>query len=311
MRALVTGGAGFIGSQIALELERLGFKVTIIDNFSTGTFKNLIGFKGEVIAESVLDVDFDSRVPKPNVIFHEAAITDTTIMDQKFMIQENFEGFHRILEFGLKHKARLVYASSAGVYGNSESPQVEDKGLNPLNPYAFSKYLMDQFVYDVMKLYPNVIVGLRYFNVFGPHEQHKEKAASMIYQLYLQMKEGKNPRIFKFGEQKRDHIYVKDVVRANLAALEAKRSGVFNVGTGRGTSFNELIEALNEGLGTKFEPEYFDNPYAFYQNDTRAEMASSNKILGFKSKYNFKEAVKDYVGWLESKAEVQTPISVS
>jgi len=308
MQALVTGGAGFIGSRIALELEQLGFKVTIIDNFVSGSFKNLVSFKGEVIAQNVLDVDFEKRIPEPDVIYHEAALTDTTIMDQQKMVFENFEGFQRLLKYGQKNKCRVVYASSAGVYGNEPAPQKEDQRLTPLNPYAFSKYLMDQYVFDVMKEYPNVIVGLRYFNVFGPHEQHKKSAASMIYQLYLQMKEGKQPRIFKYGEQKRDHIYVKDVVKANLLGLEAKHSGVVNVGTGVATSFNELIAAINDSLGTKYEPEYFDNPYDFYQNDTCAATDSAQKLLGFNSQYSFREGVKDYVTWLESHSQAPLPV---
>lgn len=304
MRALVTGGAGFIGSNLALELEKQGWKVTVVDNFFSGDFKNLTTFKGEVIPENVLDVDWAIRVPRPDVIFHQAAITDTTILDQKFMVRENFEGFHKILKFAIKNKAKVVYASSAGVYGNGPAPQKVNQELFPLNPYAFSKYLMDQYVFDLAKHVPITIVGLRYFNVFGPREQHKKKAASMIYQLYLQMKEGRRPRIFKFGEQKRDHIYVKDVVRANILAAESKKSGVVNVGTGRGTSFNELVSELNRSLGTSLEPEYFDNPYDFYQTDTCAEHQSAKELIGFKTEFSFADAVKDYVTWLESRSKL-------
>lgn len=309
MRALVTGGAGFIGSNLALELERLGFQVTVIDHFVSGDFKNLIGFKGEVIAEGVLDVDFKSRVPKPDVVFHQAALTDTTILDQRKMIHENCEGFYRVLEFAFQNKAKVVYASSAGVYGNGPAPQQEHQELVPLNPYGFSKYLMDQLAYELMKCSSNLIVGLRYFNVFGPQEQHKKKAASMIYQLYRQMKEGRRPRIFKLGEQKRDHIYVKDVVRANLLAMDAKKSGVVNVGTGNGTSFNELVVELNRNLGTNLDPDYFDNPYDFYQNDTCADVSLARELLGFKSVFSFRDAVKDYVTWLQSREKL-TPVAV-
>jgi len=303
MRALVTGGAGFIGSNLALELEKLGYKVTVIDNFVSGDFKNLTQFKGEVIAENVLDVDWSTRILKPDVIFHQAAITDTTILDQKYMVRENFEGFYKIIQFAVKNKAKLVYASSAGVYGNGPSPQDENQKLSPLNPYAFSKYLMDQYVFDLIKNAPITIVGLRYFNVFGPREQHKKMAASMIYQLYLQLKEGKRPRIFKYGEQKRDHVYVKDVVRANLLAAESKKSGVVNVGTGIGTSFNELVSELNKALGTSLEPDYFDNPYDFYQNDTCANAFRAKELIGYNPEFSFANAVKDYVSWLESRSK--------
>ncbi len=309
MRALVTGGAGFIGSNLALELEKKGWKVAIIDNFVSGDFKNLTTFKGEVIAENVLDVDWANRAPKADVIFHQAALTDTTIMDQKYMVRENFEGFKRILDFAAKNKSRVVYASSAGVYGNGAAPQKENQELSPLNPYAFSKYLMDQYVIEHSKEFPFTIVGLRYFNVFGPREQHKKKAASMIYQLYLQMKDGKRPRIFKFGEQKRDHVYVKDVVSANILAAEAKKSGIVNVGTGRGTNFNELISELNQALGTAFEPDYIDNPYDFYQTDTCAQPDYARELIGYKAGFSFRDGVRDYVSWLESRRKLE-PVTV-
>jgi len=140
------------------------------------------------------------------------------------------------------------------------------------------------------------IVGLRYFNVFGPREAHKGKPASMVYHLSKQMKAGKRPRIFKMGEQKRDHIYVKDAVSATIIAVNAKKSGVYNVGTGIATSFNELIRILNEVLRTNLEPEYFDNPYeGTYQNNTQADTKNAEEYLGFKAEHKLKDAVKEYM----------------
>jgi ADP-L-glycero-D-manno-heptose 6-epimerase len=141
------------------------------------------------------------------------------------------------------------------------------------------------------------IVGLRYFNVFGPREAFKGRPASMIYHLARQMKDGKRPRIFKMGEQKRDHIYVKDVVNATImAASDSAKSGVYNVGTGIGTSFNELVRVLNEVLGTDLMPEYFDNPYddETYQSDTQADMSNAFEGLGFKAEYSIKDGVSEY-----------------
>jgi ADP-L-glycero-D-manno-heptose 6-epimerase len=139
------------------------------------------------------------------------------------------------------------------------------------------------------------VAGLRYFNVFGPREYFKGSAASMIYQLAQQMLAGKRPRIFKWGEQRRDFIYVKDVVEATLRAREARRNTVVNVGTGQSTSFNEVIEALNEGLGTNLQPDYFDNPYDFYQNFTQADMTRAKREIGFEAKYSTREGILDYV----------------
>jgi len=125
----------------------------------------------------------------------------------------------------------------------------------------------------------------------------------MIYQLYKQMKEGKRPRIFKWGEQKRDFVYVKDAVDATIIASKAPKTTVYNVGSGQARSFNEVIRILNEALGTDFEPEYFDCPYDFYQEFTQADMTKMKKELGFVPKYSLEEGIKEYVGILEGKID--------
>ena len=145
------------------------------------------------------------------------------------------------------------------------------------------------------------IVGLRYFNVFGPREHYKGKMASMIYKLALQIKAGKCPRIFSYGEQSRDHIYVKDVLDANVKAMFYEGFDIFNVGAGIETNFNDLIYNINNALGTSFDPEYFDNPYiGSYQNNTLADMSNTQNRLGFKAKYNVSEGIVDYLKWLDS-----------
>ena len=169
----------------------------------------------------------------------------------------------------------------------------EDQKPSPQNVYAHSKSLMDELA---IKYKDKIrIVGLRYFNVYGPRERYKKKAASMIYQLVQQIKASKNPRIFKYGEQSRDFIYVKDVVDATIKAMRAKESGIVNVGTGTATTFNRIIKILNEVLGTSFKPEYFDNPYSFYQNETRADTERAEELLGFKARYSIEEGIRDYL----------------
>jgi ADP-L-glycero-D-manno-heptose 6-epimerase len=149
-----------------------------------------------------------------------------------------------------------------------------------------------------------LIVGLRYFNVYGPHEEHKlkSKSASMTYQLYLQMKVGKSPRVFKNGEQKRDFIYVKDVARITVAALGLKKNTILNVATGKPASFNEMIANLNKALNTNYLPEYFDNPFTgLYQNQTCGDTRQLDK-LKLSAQYSFSEGVADYVNnYLEKK----------
>ena len=182
MKAIVTGGAGFVGSNIALELESKGAEVIVIDDFSSGNFKTLKGFYGDVIAKDVNEIDWN-KLDNVDVVFHEAAITDTTVMDQKRMMEANVESIRKVLAYCVKNETRLVYASSAAVYGNEPAPQSEEGILNPLNIYGYSKFVADQVAMKVAREAKIIIVGLRYFNVFGQREQFKGPAASMIYQL--------------------------------------------------------------------------------------------------------------------------------
>jgi len=298
----ITGGAGFIGCNLALELQNRysSARITVMDDFRGGGFKNLAGFRGDVMAYNVAERDLQALMKgKPvEIIFHIASITDTTILDERKMMFDNVEGFRNVLELACEKKAELVYASSAGVYGSQSMPMKESDGGRPNNIYGFSKWTMENLAREYEgKL---KITGLRYFNVFGPGETFKGDAASMIYKLFCQMKSGKRPRIFKFGEQKRDFVYVKDIVEATIQAQKASRNTVVNVGTGQATSFNEVIEILNEGMGTHLEPEYFDNPYDFYQDFTQAEMSHTAKAIGFKPRYSTREGILDYLKGLES-----------
>jgi ADP-L-glycero-D-manno-heptose 6-epimerase len=146
------------------------------------------------------------------------------------------------------------------------------------------------------------VVGLRYFNVYGPREAHKGAAASMIYQLYGQMKAGRRPRVFRGGEQKRDFVHVNDVVVCTVQALTAPRSGVYNCGSGQAFSFNEIIAELNQNLRTTLEPEYFDNPFSFYQPHTEADLTLSRKELNYSPQFPPARGIADYVAVLEGKA---------
>lgn len=296
MRALVTGGAGFIGSNLALALEREGCEVIILDDFSGGKRDNLVNFKGNVVAESILTADLQ-QFEDVDVIFHHAAITDTTITDKKLMLQVNVDGFKRFIEFAGKLNKKFIYASSAAVYGNSSLPTKETMAGQPMNIYGESKWTADCIAMSWAEKEKTAhIVGLRYFNVFGPKEQFKGKMASMVWQLAQQMLNGKKPRIFKWGEQKRDQVYIKDVIRANILAINAKRSALVNIGTGKAVTFNRIIEVLNEVLRTNFKPEYFDNPYTdFYQDHTEADLTMAQEVLGYSPQWRFEDAVKDYM----------------
>jgi len=306
---LVTGGAGFIGSNLTLALQERHPKarITVVDDFRSGDFKNLQDFRGDLVTADLSQLDWKTQFRDLmfDAIFHEASITDTTIHDQFLQVHDNVEGFRRMLEFAAPHQTPIVYASSAATYGVASSIMRENQSPAPANAYAFSKVQLDNLARIYARQQPSwKIVGLRYFNVYGPREAHKKAAASMIYQLYLQMKAGKRPRVFRGGEQKRDFVYVKDVVRLTIDALSAPHSGVYNCGSGQAFSFNEVIAELNRNLGINLEPEYFENPYSFYQPHTEADLTLVGNDLKYRPEYSPTAGIAEYVAFLESRKKL-------
>ncbi len=295
-RVLVTGGAGFIGSNLALHLETLGIEVVVADYQLSTAETSLKGFRGQKIA---LDVATGVDISGPfDVVFHQAAITDPRHSNDAETYDKNTVGFRHITRFCQQKKARLVYASTAGLYGNGPIPMHEDQPKECITVYGRSKLAMDE---QAQKLFSEMpIVGLRYFNVFGPRESHKGRPASMIYHLSRQIKKGGPARLFSYGEQVRDFIYVRDVVEANLRAIAAP-SGVYNVGTGVGTTFNELVMVLNRVLGTNAGIEYFPMPYdpKTYQSNTVADTERAKQKLGFTATWELEPSVAEYMKWLD------------
>lgn len=300
---LITGGAGFIGSNLVLELQDLlpEARLTVIDDFRSGDFKNLAGYKGDLVAADLAKLDWRQQFgdERFDAIFHMASITDTTLHDQFVQVHDNVESFRRLLEFAQTTHTRVIYASSGSTYGATTEASVETQGAAPANVYAFSKVIMDNIALRRIQDFPEwIIIGLRFFNVYGPREAHKGGPASMVYHLSKQMRAGKRPRIFKHGEQKRDFVYVKDVVDGMIRALDAYRGGIYNLGSGQAHSFNELVQVLNKSLGTNFEPEYIDNPHAHYQNFTEADLTRVRGALGYRPQFTLETGVDAYMQWL-------------
>jgi ADP-L-glycero-D-manno-heptose 6-epimerase len=300
---LVTGGAGFIGSNLVLALqEKLPHaRLTVIDDFRSGDFKNLAGYSGDFVAQNLAKLNWREQFgdEKFDAIYHLASITDTTLHDQFVQVHENVESFRRLLRFAQPTKTRVIYASSASTYGATTEASMESNGAAPANVYSFSKVIMDNLARRAADEHRDwIIIGLRYFNVYGPREAHKGVPASMIFHLSKQMKAGQRPRIFKHGEQKRDFVYIKDVVGGSIRALDAKQSGIYNLGYGEARSFNELVEILNQALGTNFKPDYIENPHAHYQNFTQADLAQVRSALGYEPRYPLETGVADYMEWL-------------
>ena len=299
MRAFVTGGTGFIGSNLVLRLLADGHDVVITGSDAE---QKISGFRGKYLQPGLLGIDWDAIGPV-DVLFHQAAINDTTSLDEREMQRANVDAsrelLRRVVDTGCR---RIVYASSTAVYGDTPAPYREFGTLRPLNSYAVSKLHFEEFATAFAREHPQVtVVGLRYCNVYGPRENHKGPRASMIYQLARQMRRG-NPRLFKQGEQKRDYIYVDDAVEANLLAARARESCIVNCGFGAATTFNDLVALLNEALGAQREPEYIDNPYADrYQNHTECDMSLAKAKLGFVPQFDIRKGIQAYArsGWLD------------
>ena len=300
---VITGGAGFIGSNLTLTLQEKfpDARLTVIDDFRSGDFKNLAGYRGDFVAQNLATLNWPEQFgeEKFDAIFHLASITDTTMHDQFIQVHDNVESFRRILNFARPSRTRIIYASSAATYGPATGASVESNGAAPANIYAFSKVIIDNIAIRVADESPDwIIIGLRYFNVYGPREAHKGVPASMVYHLAQQMKSGQRPRIFKHGEQKRDFVYVKDAIEGSILALDANESGIYNLGCGQARSFNELVDVLNQCLGTKLQADYIDNPHAHYQNFTEADLDKVRSALGYQPQFPLEAGVRDYLKWL-------------
>ncbi len=310
---LITGGAGFIGSNLAFYFQENhpDAKVVILDCFrsgetlsngnlkSFGHFKNLIGFTGEIISgdindkELLLDLEINYKF---DYIFHEAAISDTTAQEQDLMIKTNVNAYKDLLDLAVAHDANMIYASSAATYGNAESPQRVGREA-PQNVYGFSKLSMDHLSREYIKSSDISIVGLRYFNVYGAGEYFKNTTASMVLQFGHQILSGKNPKLFEDSDKiLRDFIYIGDIIQANVKAMQPKQSGIYNVGTGKARSFQDIVDILQKELGTTLQCEYIPNPFiGSYQFHTEADIATTRDALGYEPAYEMEDGIKAYV----------------
>ncbi|MCO4846331.1 MAG: ADP-glyceromanno-heptose 6-epimerase, partial [Sulfurovum sp.] len=233
---------------------------------------------------------------KFDYIFHEAAISDTTALEQDLMIKTNVNAYKDLLDMAILHGANMIYASSAATYGDAESPQRVGREA-PQNVYGFSKLSMDHLSRTYMEKSDISIVGLRYFNVYGPNEYFKNTTASMVLQFGHQLLSGKNPKLFE-GSDKilRDFIFIEDIVQANIKAMHPKQSGIYNVGTGKARSFQDIVDILQRELGTSYECEYIPNPFiGSYQFHTEADIQTTREGLGYEPGFEMEDGIKSYV----------------
>ncbi|HIG79823.1 MAG TPA: ADP-glyceromanno-heptose 6-epimerase [Cycloclasticus sp.] len=314
---IVTGGAGFIGSNIVQGLNAKGIEdILVVDDLTDGTkFKNLVDgcisdyMDKDDFLDSILGGDFDDV--KIEAIFHQGACSSTTEWDGQFMMENNYEYSKTLFHFCQAHKIPFIYASSASVYGGGSVFKEDLANEAPLNVYGYSKFLFDQYVRKQELLnhqeVRSQVVGLRYFNVYGPREQHKGSMASVAFHLNNQLLEKGEIKLFAGcdgygdGEQVRDFVYVGDVVEVNLWFLDNPSvSGIFNCGTGRSQPFNDVAKGVldyHQKGNLSYIP-FPDHLVGHYQSFTEADLTALRTAGCNHTFKSVDEGVACYMEWL-------------
>ena len=244
---------------------------------------------------------------KIDAVYHEGACSNTLEWDAQYMMENNYEYSKVLLHYCMDKKIPFFYASSAATYGDSTVYKENPENENPINIYGYSKYLFDQYVRRHESSFESQVVGFRYFNVYGPKEQHKKSMASVAFHFNNQIEAGENPKLFEGsggfdnGEQRRDFIFVGDVVKVNLWMMaHPDVSGIFNIGTGNSQSFNEVANSVINYHG-KGEINYIPFPDELkgnYQSFTEADLTKL-RTTGFDDSFKtVQEGVKEYMQWL-------------
>ncbi len=306
---IVTGAAGFIGSNLVRGLNAAGHdNILLVDRLQEGekhlvlnslNFSDFVDYEA-FIADPARYCDGDVQA-----ILHQGACSDTMEQDGRYMLDTNYEYSKRLLDFATERKIPFLYASSASVYGNGDDGFREERACEyPLNVYAFSKFLFDQHVRRTASQRTAQVVGLRYFNVYGPQENHKGRMASVIYHFHNQISEGGACRLFSGSEDfRRDFIFVDDVVAMNLFFLEhPERSGIFNCGTGAARSFRDLAdEVVKHYADARVETVPFpDALRGKYQTFTEADLTQV-RAAGYDRPFaSLSEGVAAYVKLLQA-----------
>ena len=315
---VVTGGAGFIGSNIVKALNNRGRSdIVVVDDLVDGVkFLNISDCE---IMDYIDKDDFLIRLKEGGefygeveAVFHEGACSSTTEWDGRFMMNNNYEYSKKLLNYCLEQKTSFIYASSASVYGRGEAFEENRKYEEPINVYGYSKFLFDQYIRRTLPSAKSQIAGFRYFNVYGPREQHKGSMSSVAYHFNNSIKNDGKVKLFSGydgyddGEQRRDFVYIDDVIDVNLWFLDHQDiSGIYNVGTGRSQSFNDVANAVIE-YHQRGSIEYVDFPEHLkgcYQSFTQANI-SLLRHVGYDQEFkSVEDGVREYMEWLEIRGQ--------
>lgn len=300
MRYIVTGGAGFIGSNLARKLVGEGHDVTVVDNFHTGSMDNLRGLEKKLQVVKATSCD----IPKPILedadgLFHLGIPSSTPMYrENRLLVGETINEFIRILN---NYPGRIVFASSSSVYNGCNIPYIEDMTLVPTDYYTETRIAMERLARVYWDMQGNKTVALRMFSVYGPGEWWKGRYANMVSQILWEMRDGRRPIIYGDGSQTRDFTHVDDAVRAFILAMETKlehdmfnKDDVFNVGTGSSYSFNDVVQMINDALNLRkpLKPVYVENTLKNYVIHTKANTMKARMELNFTASVSLEEGIK-------------------
>ena len=314
---ILTGGAGFIGSCFLWKLNQEGIdNVIVVDNLADGCkWRNLTGkrFHDYIQKDDFLGIFESGKLPRVKTVVHLGACSSTTLNDAAYYLKNNYEYSKRLAVWADAHAARFIYASSAATYGDGSNgyDDAESKlhDLKPLNIYGYTKHLFDLWMLRNGLL--RKAVGFKFFNVFGPNEYHKGEMMSVICKRFAEVNSGKPMRLFKSyhpdykdGEQKRDFIYVKDAVNVMYYFfIKPDKAGIFNLGTGKSQSWNEVAQAMFSAVGKKPKIEYIampqeiKNKYQYFTQAKIEKLKSSGCLCKFAP---LKDSVRDYAAYLKA-----------
>ena len=294
MSTLVTGGAGFIGSNLVEELLAAGEDVVVLDNMHTGSTENLRGLEGSLRLIQGSCNDLSGMNLHPEMIYHLGIPSSSPMYKSNpYLVGEAINGFTSVFELAKKSGSRVVFASSSSLYNGLLPPHREDMTIRVADYYTEARLAMERIAELYQLLYNIDSVGMRFFSVYGPKETAKKQYANMVTQFLWEMQDTKTPVIFGDGLQTRDFTFVRDVTRALQLAMKSDYHGIVNVGTGKAYTFNQAVEVLNACMGLDIKPQYVPNPIKNYVQHTLSDTAKSEKVIGFKARYGLEDGVKE------------------
>jgi UDP-glucose 4-epimerase len=292
MKAIVTGGAGFIGSHIAERLVSEGYSVTVIDNLHTGDKKNLknISKKIKFIEGNASTI---KKADKADVVFHEGIYSSTPMYRKDpSLVGKAISDFIAVLQYCVKNNCKLVFASSSSIYNGYPPPHNEEMFPKVKDFYTEARYPMERLADLFNQMYGLKYCGLRYFSVYGDREESKKEFANMVSQIIWKSMLDKEIMIYGDGSQRRDLVNVQDVVSANLIASKNDAVGIFNVGNGRSYSFNEIIPMIEKIVGKEIKRKNVENPLKNYVEVVEADTKKSREVLGFIPSVRIEDGIK-------------------